>query len=168
MCHFEPKCETCLQHINHKEFVGCNWAVYKIQPLSDSCILWGFQAGATLCNNICTVLATVQMLQHVTDDMPGYMWVNTEKACIFKQCPLQCSFRAKIIKNWTWSDIAPSSVAMSSGMMLVGLVIAQWVVGCSLDRLWQHNLSVMVLSFLFVFSCVMVLGFKFVISYFIV
>lgn len=129
----------------------------------------GFRAGATLCNNICTVLATVQMLQHVTDDMPGYMWVNTEKACIFKQRALQCSFRAKIMKNWTWSDIAPCrSVVMSSGKMLVGLVIAQWVVGCSLDRLWQHNLSVMVLSFLFVFSCVMVLGFKFVISYFIV
>lgn len=63
--------------------------------------------GEALRNNILTVLATIKMLQHVTDDMPGYMWVNMEEACIFKHYPLICSssFLAMSLNNKTWSGI---------------------------------------------------------------
>lgn len=93
-------------------------------------------------------------LQHITDDMTEYMWVKhggglldglpsmLERGCESKE-----------------ENVVPHRSAVMSWGKDVG---GAWNCSASseliIDRLWQHNLSVMVLSPQSVISCVMVLG----------
>lgn len=93
-------------------------------------------------------------LQHVTDDMTECMWVK-HGGGLLDGLPSMPEWGCESKEE----NVVPHrSAVMSWGKDVGGAWNCSASSGLFIDRLWQHNLSVMVLSPQSVISCVMVLG----------